>query len=54
VNDRQDAGYKPFGEVQEELRKQIIDERREARAKAIVDELMQTAVVETIFDDAKK
>jgi len=43
----------PFEDVQDELRKQLIGARREARIREVVAKLKQDAIIETMFDDAK-
>lgn len=48
---RKPAGYQPFGDVQESIRKRILEERRVAKAQTIIDDLMQAAMIETMFDD---
>ncbi|WP_437203922.1 peptidylprolyl isomerase [Planctomicrobium sp. SH664] len=50
ILDRQEAGYKPFGDVQEEIRQEIIQERRVAKAKEVIDELMAKAEIEILFE----
>lgn len=50
VEERREAGHTPFDEVQLEIRKQIISEWKEARSKAIFQELRDAAVIETIYD----
>jgi parvulin-like peptidyl-prolyl isomerase len=40
----------PFVEVQDELRTRIEERRRRDRIKAVLDEVRETAVVETMFD----
>ena len=51
VTGRKPATYTPFDEVQETIRKELINNEREQRAQQIVDELKAEAVIETIFDD---
>lgn len=41
----------PFADVQEELRETILNRKREAGIKAIVEELRSNAVITTLFDD---
>ncbi len=50
VTERREAGTQPLDEVQEDIRMQIIEEWREERVKAVMDEVKASAVIETIFD----
>ncbi|MCA8995785.1 MAG: peptidyl-prolyl cis-trans isomerase [Planctomycetaceae bacterium] len=51
VTGRRKAGHTPFGDVQEQLRKQVIEERRAEKAQQIVEELKTQAITTTIFGD---
>lgn len=51
VTARREAGHQPLEEVQEDLRQQIISEFRERRAVAVIADIRQKAIIETIFDD---
>lgn len=51
VTGRRDASHTPFGEVQEKIRQKLIEERRAAKAKAVVQELKAAAVTTSIFGD---
>ncbi|MEZ5942151.1 MAG: peptidyl-prolyl cis-trans isomerase [Planctomycetaceae bacterium] len=50
VTGRRNASATPFEDVQEDIRKQLTDAWREARAKEIIDELKSQSVIETLFD----
>lgn len=51
VTGRKPATYTPFDEVQEKIRENLLTLEREKKAKQVVAELRETAVIETIFDD---
>lgn len=51
VTGRKPATYTPFEEVQEQIRKETLEKAREAKAKLIVAELKQDAIIETMFDE---
>jgi len=51
VNGRKEAGHTPFEEVQEYLRKEMVERRRMKMAETILTELKETAIVETMFDE---
>lgn len=51
VTGRKPATHTPFSEVQEQIRAEIIEKQRSAKAKQIIAELKQDAVIETMFDD---
>ncbi|MBW3542291.1 MAG: peptidyl-prolyl cis-trans isomerase [Planctomycetes bacterium] len=51
VSDRTPDRYTPFEEVQDEIRTKLEEEARQQAAKKVIDELEQTAVVVTIFDE---
>jgi len=54
VVERREMTTKPFEEVQEKLREDIMEARHKARIKAILDELHAQCVVTTIFDAAEE
>ncbi|TWT52283.1 Chaperone SurA precursor [Thalassoglobus neptunius] len=45
------ASYTPFEEVQEEIRKSLINRRQEEQVETIIAELKDQAVIETMFDE---
>ncbi|MCA9080590.1 MAG: peptidyl-prolyl cis-trans isomerase [Planctomycetaceae bacterium] len=51
VTGRREARHTPFEEVQDAIRERLNKEWKEQRAQAIVDELKDNAVIETMFDD---
>lgn len=51
VTGRKPASFTPFEEVQEKIRKKLVEAAREEKAKRIVAELKESAVIETMFDD---
>lgn len=48
---RREASYTPFDEVQEQIRKEIIEKRHDEKVQSILAELKENAVIETMFDD---
>lgn len=51
ITGRQEAGHTPFGDVQEQIRKKLIEDRRSVKAKQVVEELKNSAVTTSIFGD---
>lgn len=51
VTGRKPATHTPFSEVQEKIRAEIIEKQRSEKAKQIIAELKQDAIIETMFDD---
>jgi peptidyl-prolyl cis-trans isomerase SurA len=51
VTGKRPARHKPFNEVQEKLRKEILQERQQETAERIIEELKSNAIIETMFDD---
>ena len=54
ILDRREAGFKPFEELQSEIQSILEKEQRGDTARDVVKELLQTAVVRTIFDQEKQ
>ncbi|MCA9088868.1 MAG: peptidyl-prolyl cis-trans isomerase [Planctomycetaceae bacterium] len=54
VTGRREARYTPFEEVQDAIRQRLDKEWKEQRAQAIIDELKEKAVIETMFDTAEE
>lgn len=54
VTGRRKTRYTPFEEVQDDIRKRLLQEWREARAKEVITELREKSVIETMFDDSAK
>lgn len=50
ILERIEAGRTPFAEVQNEIRKQVIDQRTETAKKLLVDDIRKKTVVWTVFD----
>jgi parvulin-like peptidyl-prolyl isomerase len=52
INERNSAGHRSFAEVQKEIRPKLQLQAREESMKNTIAELRETAVIETIFDNA--
>ena len=50
VVDRQEAGQKPFSEVQEEIRKKLEEGQRNDQPRILLEKLLKEAVIETTYD----
>jgi len=50
VSDRKQAGYTPFEDVQDDIRKTLIKQAKQKATKEVIDRLTREAVIETIFD----
>lgn len=50
LTDREPAGFTPFADVHEDIKKKLEAEAREANAKKVMDDLYADAVIWTIFD----
>src|SRR5262249_18168170 len=53
VLERTEARTLAFEEVQEQIRRDIIAEKHQVKAKEVIEELRASCVVETMFDNEK-
>lgn len=53
VVDRQQAGYTPFEDVQNDIEQQILGERRKVAFQAVLDELRDRSLIVTMFDQTE-
>lgn len=51
INDRQEAGRVPFEDLQDEIKQKLQEETRKEAARDVLQELLDSAVVTTIFDE---
>jgi len=51
VSDRQVSGQIPFEEVQSEIQKTLQQAAQSELTRKLIDELLETAIIETIFDE---
>lgn len=54
VTDRKPGGYKPFTELQDEIRQNLEREARRNASKQVIADLKDSAEIRTIFDGEKK
>lgn len=53
VNQREEGRYKPFDELQDEIKDKIEKDRRKVAAQEFIDDMMAKAEITTIFDKPK-
>ncbi len=53
VNQREGGTYRPFDEVQDEIKEAIGKEQRKLAAQKFIQEMMAKAEITTIFDEPK-
>lgn len=51
ITEREDAHVTPFEELQSDLRKEILAEKRKEKTAEVLKKLKETATIQTIFDD---
>ena len=54
ASDRKQAGYTPFEDVQDDIRKALVKKARQEATKDVIAQLTREAVIETIFDKKPK
>ena len=53
IEQREDAKYKPFDELQDEIKETLEKEHRKSLARKFIDDMMAQAEITTIFDEPK-